>query len=263
MTTFVNNDVSSGAVIYAADHNEQGSRLSAVINGGIDNNNIASGAAIDGSKLANNSLDLGDTALPWDGWVGITDSWAYASATTITVPAGAADRFSVGDKIRFSQSGTKYFYVTTVADTLLTVTGGSDYTVANAAISSIAYSKVATPQGFPAAFLYTATPTGFSANPTSVARFSLNGKLCTVTYVSTAGGTSNATTYTIAAPINADTTNLSYGFALVRDNGTFGDGVINTQSGDATAFQVRKTGLTAFTNSGTKDTNFVFTYRIA
>jgi hypothetical protein len=55
MSTFVNNDVSSGAIVYAADHNTQGSLLAAVINGGIDNNNISSSAAIATSKLADDA----------------------------------------------------------------------------------------------------------------------------------------------------------------------------------------------------------------
>lgn len=55
MTNFVNNDVSPGAVVQASDHNTQGSLLGAVINGGIDNNNIATGAAIATSKLADDA----------------------------------------------------------------------------------------------------------------------------------------------------------------------------------------------------------------
>lgn len=56
MTTFVNNDVSPGNVVQASDHNTQGSLLAAVVNGSIDNANIASGAAIAGSKLADDSV---------------------------------------------------------------------------------------------------------------------------------------------------------------------------------------------------------------
>jgi hypothetical protein len=58
MSTFVNNDVSSGAIVYASDHNTQGSLIAAVLNGGIDNANITSGAAIDGSKLADSTVDF-------------------------------------------------------------------------------------------------------------------------------------------------------------------------------------------------------------
>ena len=55
MSTFVNNNVASGAVIYASDHNEQGSRIATVLNGGIDNANINASAAIATSKLADDA----------------------------------------------------------------------------------------------------------------------------------------------------------------------------------------------------------------
>ena len=88
------------------------------------------------------------------GWIPATGvAWTYASATTISVPSGAASIYSVGDKIRIKQgAGYKYYYVVVVADTLLTVTGGSDFTVANAAITDNYYSKATSPVGFPATF---------------------------------------------------------------------------------------------------------------
>lgn len=55
MTTFVNNDVSPGATILASHHNTQGALIAAAINGGIDNANIATGAAIATSKLADDA----------------------------------------------------------------------------------------------------------------------------------------------------------------------------------------------------------------
>lgn len=55
MTTFTNNDVSPGDVVQASDHNTQGSLLAAVLNGGIDNNNINASAAIATSKLADDA----------------------------------------------------------------------------------------------------------------------------------------------------------------------------------------------------------------
>jgi hypothetical protein len=87
-----------------------------------------------------------------DGWLDPIETWTYASASTITVPSGAASKYSVGDKIKLTQTTVKYFYVTAVADTLLTVTGGSDYTVANAAITSNYYSH-SNPVGFPGGFV--------------------------------------------------------------------------------------------------------------
>lgn len=83
------------------------------------------------------------------GWIDPSESWSYASSTTITVPSGAASRYRVCDKIKFTQTTVKYFFVVAVADTVLTVTGGGDYTVANAAISANFYSHAESPVGFP------------------------------------------------------------------------------------------------------------------
>lgn len=112
----------------------------------------------------------------WDGWNTVSDTWTYASSTTITVPSGAASLYSVGDRIKLTQTSAKYFYIVAVADTLLTVTGGSDYTVANATITSPFVSHVENPVGFPHWFAY--TPTG-PTNTTLTGRFTLHGRTCT------------------------------------------------------------------------------------
>jgi len=91
---------------------------------------------------------IADSDIP-SGLTPARETWAYASATTITIPAGGLLKYAVGDKIKLTQTTVKYFYVVTVADELLTVTGGSDYTVANAAITSPFYSHASTPIGFP------------------------------------------------------------------------------------------------------------------
>ena len=90
-----------------------------------------------------------------DGWTPANATWTYASASTITVSSGAAAKYAKGDKIKLTQTTVKYFYVVGVADTVLTVTGGSDYTVADAAITLNYYSHVSSPIGFPKVFNYT------------------------------------------------------------------------------------------------------------
>lgn len=93
------------------------------------------------------------TTVGADGWTLANETWTYASANTINVPSGAASKYAKGDKIRIKQgAGYKYLYVITVADTLLTVTGGSDYTVANSAITDNYYSHQVNPIGFPIKF---------------------------------------------------------------------------------------------------------------
>jgi hypothetical protein len=106
----------------------------------------------------------------WNTWQPIIDTWTYASPTTITVPAGAASIYSVNDKIRLKQGGAyKYYYITTVADTLLTVNGN---TVTPASITDIYYSKSQSPVGYPS--LNAITPTIYTGNNVTLVGRSYN-----------------------------------------------------------------------------------------
>jgi len=137
------------------------------------------------------------------GWIPANGTWTYASATTITVPNGAAGKYQKGDKIRLKQGGAyKYYYIITVADTLLTVTGGIDYTVANAAITDNCYSHIENPLGFPDWFNWTPTwSAGGSMTVASVvlsfALFSIKGGLLfyKTMAVMTTGGTAHSDIY--------------------------------------------------------------------
>lgn len=122
--------------------------------------------------------DLGVGGGGGDGWTSVSVSWTYASASTITVPSGAASIYKTGMGIRLKQGGGyKYYYIVTVADTLLTVTGGSDYTIANSAITDIAYTLTpAMAIGFPQEFNFNPNFTNITTgNGTLVAKFSFVG----------------------------------------------------------------------------------------
>jgi len=156
------------------------------------------------------------TVRSWEGWVDANETWTYASATTITVPAGATGKYQKGDKVRFqnNDSGTYlYAYIITVANTLLTVVGD---TVPNATLTDNYYSKGQTPQGFPQWFAYTPTITvaGGGTAPTYTAafvnRYHLDGKTCFVHngWSNLSGGTAGSGTGYLAwtLPIQPDTT---------------------------------------------------------
>lgn len=134
-----------------------------------------------------------------NGWTEVTDTWTRASDNTITVPSNATTKYQKGWGIRFKQGGGyKYMYMTTVAATLLTVNGGSDYSVANAAITDVAYSPNPNEAfGFPDWFNYTVIVTAGSGAFTSVSavgKFKIHGKTCycrpvvTITTNGTAAG---------------------------------------------------------------------------
>lgn len=130
----------------------------------------------------------GGAGIPVDGWVDPSETWTYASATTFTVPGDQTSKYTVGLKIKLTQTTVKYFYVLkseySDPNTTVTISGGVDYTLANAAISDNYYSRVQSPSGFPDWFEYTPTfsSAGTSAslgNGTLSGIFRMDGKLVT------------------------------------------------------------------------------------
>lgn len=151
----------------------------------------------------------------YDGWIDANETWTYASASTITIPAGGAAKYAVGDRIKWTQTTVKYGVIVTVADTLLTIAVNTDYVVANAAITLNYYSHEASPIGYPQWFAL-AAPTfdvsyydnGSGAQPTTTEhRMSINGRTVTVHYHGTGvkAGTNNLivlTATSMTAPAN-------------------------------------------------------------
>ena len=201
-----------------------------------------------------------------DGWVTDTNSPTYASATTFT--AGASDLtavYSPGTRIKLTQTTVKYFVVASssfgAGTTTVTITAGTDYTLANAAITNPFYSYMENPQGYPGWFNYTCNATGFSSKTSDVGKFAVSGRVCTVLAV--IFGTSNATTLTCDAPIAAIATRGTV--CLVTDNGTTALGrslvAASTLSGGIT-FSLGLANAAgdvtyprSFVNSGTKGCN--------
>jgi hypothetical protein len=136
-------------------------------------------------------------------------------------------------------TGVKYFYVTVVADTLLTITAGSDYTLENAAISSPCYSHIENPLGFPHEFKWIpAYSAGASMTYTSVstfyAAFSVSGNLCHMRHG--AGGTTGGTPSTsiiFTLPINNA---AGCAFPMAMYDATFYAGYGSVESNNFNAF---------------------------
>lgn len=202
------------------------------------------------------------------GWVNATDTWTYASATTFTI--ASVDRtttFTPGTRIKLTQTSVKYFVVVSSSfstNTTVTVTGGTDYTLANAAITSPAYSYEANPQGYPGVFNYTTVWTGFSADPTSANRFSVIGRTCFVNIYSSVVGVSNSTGLTFTLPI-ASAYNLSgIPMGATHNNSTSLTtlGVVNLSATSTTATAYPGPDQGGWTNSNNKSLQAAFNYPI-
>src|SRR3989304_2551793 len=91
------------------------------------------------------------------GWVNADETWVYASADdpTFTFTIAGVDltgKYSAGMRIKLTQTTAKYFIITKVAfstDTTITIYGGTDYDLANAAMPAPFYSTVKAPLSFP------------------------------------------------------------------------------------------------------------------
>lgn len=149
------------------------------------------------------------------GWTEISDTWTYASASTITVPSDATTIYSKGMKIRFKQGGSyKYGVVRVVAATLLTIVVNTDYTVANSAITDIAISYADRPDGFPTSFAFTCNLTASTTSPTGLTTtasyvvFSWGIK-CFVSSVAGASPTNGSGYYIWEVPFTSSKSNIA------------------------------------------------------
>lgn len=111
---------------------------------------------------------MSQTLAAMAGWIAALETWTYASSDTaaggststngvstytFTITGDLTSKYSAGMKIKLTQTSDKYFIITKVehsaGTTTVTIFGGTDYTLANAAITLPYYSMVSSPQGFP------------------------------------------------------------------------------------------------------------------
>lgn len=104
--------------------------------------------------------------------------------------------------------------------------------------------------------------TGFSANPAdAITRWTQNGRMITIDYFSDAGGTSNATTFTITQmPSKAlGERHFACGTSL-NNSAAIADAALNTNASSQTLTMRRSASATAWTSSNVKSARFSITY---
>jgi hypothetical protein len=170
-----------------------------------------------------------------DGWVGLLPgmvsatslTYTYVSSTQFKATGDWTAIISKGNKLKLTNTTTKYFYVEAMSfssgETTFTVRGGSDYALANAAVSAVSFSKQEGPAGFPSVFNFAPAPTGFSSAPSPiVATFSVSGGTATVAVYASGDGTSNSTSKNWTLPFvpAAGSGSLATYLTTCKDNGT-------------------------------------------
>lgn len=207
-----------------------------------------------------------------DGWIAETNTWTYSSATAnsgvFTISGDHTSRLTKGMKVKYTQTTLKFGVITSVSysspNTSVAITGGTDYVLANAAISSPYYSYGDRPALFPNLFADTSlTPTGFSAQGTYYNRFMTTGTICHLWHHYTALGTSNSTSYGVPLPITASSNLISYlGHGTGTDNtSTYQNNVLATISAGGSSMALTTNGGAAnWTSSGTKGATIYICY---
>jgi hypothetical protein len=96
-----------------------------------------------------------DQRIPKDGWMAEAGTWLYNVTNVIYTEGDVTANYHLGEKVRLKQGNYKYFiitkieYISLVNATVLTLYGGTDYTVANADITNFDTSVTRAPKGFP------------------------------------------------------------------------------------------------------------------
>ena len=93
-----------------------------------------------------------------EGWVSASETWTYASADaptyTFTIASfDATSKYSVGMRIKLTQTTARYFIITKVVfddpGSTITIYGGTDYELLDGEITLTYYSSQKAPLGFP------------------------------------------------------------------------------------------------------------------
>lgn len=216
------------------------------------------------------------------GWASVSDTWTYLSASSITVPSGAASLYQIGDKIKLTNSTVKYLSVTNVTDTVLSVTGGSDYTLTAGAISSIYVSKIENPLGFPGYFNFNpsrAVSGGTAPTYTAIdiSHFRVSGSIVegNISWVNLAGGTAGAGTGNLtfnlpvsckSADFSGDRNHLGNGNVFESAGTICGANIVGNVSAAVAEFLNVGSGAAILGNDQSSTNRFInatFRYRIA
>jgi len=212
------------------------------------------------ARIASTEGDIDILQARANGWIDPAESWVYASPTTITVPSGAAAKYQKGDKIKLTQTTVKYFYILGVADTLLTITGGTDYTLTNETITANYYSHSENPVGFPGWFTWSPTYTGFSTPQIATHKFRIDGGKVFINIDVQSFGVSNATNFLISAPVPIS--GYFSGTIAGHDNST---NILDTYANSSSGISLRKNnaGTNTWTASGNKGAYMAGYYMMA
>ena len=125
---------------------------------GVDISDTSGSAEGTNKKFTKANLQSGLVALSYiqQGWSPRSDVCTYKSPTEIYVAGDVTDQYQINDILKFTQSTEKMFVITAVSvydsgndRTTLTFASNLDYSVSDSEITSLYWSNVQKPFGFP------------------------------------------------------------------------------------------------------------------
>jgi len=237
--------------------------------------NIAAWLAALTQTLTNKTLTspIITGGMSWNGWIP-TSALTRVSDTTATLVGDWTDRIQKGDKLWWlSNSASRWNYV--VAISYSAGTGLTTITITSGYVSSANDSRFESGHsltapyishgggvGHPDVMSFDPTLTGFSANPTFTASFSIKGLMCQYRFTCSTNGTSNATGFDVSLPVTSGGL-LWKVVSQVVDNNVVQVGIGYIATGTPTVVRLKATIAEAnFTSSGNKSANFEIFYSI-
>lgn len=149
------------------------------------------------------------------GWISVSDTWAYFSASVFTIPTDGTLVYQKSDKVRWKQGGSyKYGVISVVTATTATIIVNTNHVITNAPITDVAYSRALNPFGWPDWFDYAVVATATTGAFTTVAatgRYKVSGlKIDVVNVVTITTNGTAAGTVVVNSPVNI-ATNVAWG----------------------------------------------------
>lgn len=198
-------------------------------------------------------------------WLVDGNGWTRTGNTTFTQAADTTSYIKPGTKLSWKEAGVQKYGVVSTAvfatgTTTVTMMPTTDFVMAATPDAGMAYAYD-NPFGFPTSFAWAPVSTGFASGPTQAGSWwSVHNGLCFCSYFIFIAGTSNATTYTVVAPIAAKSGPAIVTIGDGTDNGTAV--IVRAAVTTGTITLTRDPGNLAWTASGNKSGTFYLTYPI-
>jgi len=202
------------------------------------------------------------------GWVSLSATGTYTSASVFQVPGNVTQYLSIGQKFKFKLNGVNFYgnirsFAYGGVTTAVTIVVNDQSILTNQAITDIQISNQFPPD-FPASFSWVPIATGWASTPFPLGRYTITGRLFEAAIVMS-GAVSNATTFDLSIPIVPVTGQGTHGYAfdMVNAGGTLLTIGAVFAAGLNAGVSPNGSSTGVWTNSGTKSASVRLSFLIS